>query len=254
MRIVALFFAALLAGGGAAQADELVVDNTNSAVRITGSWRSNGTTPGFYGGDYLFHLPGDSTSSVTWPFPSVGKPGPYAVFARWSSGGNRTTTATYAIASRTGTVDVHMNQRIGGGQWHALGTYAFGPNRRQGVTLSDRPDGVVVADAIVWVGPIGAADASIGPEAVSSARALQRSVDEGDEPWRLDPLESARADAVALGLSASASFRLRSVEDSVARVRAQDGRVTYDIHVVQPERLGPTGIWVVESVSRTGAQ
>jgi hypothetical protein len=254
MFIAALVFAGLSASGGVVRADVLVVDNTDSAVRVTGRWQANSTSPGFYGGDYLFHVPGDGTSHVTWSFPAAGASGPYAVFARWSSGQNRTTGATYVIASSTGTADVHVNQRIGGSRWHALSTYAFTPNRGQGVTLSDRADGVVVADAVVWVGPIGAADASIGPEAVASAHALQRSVDAGDEPWRLDPLESARADTVALGLSASNSFQLLSVENGVARVRAQDGSVTYEIRLVQPTRLGPTGIWVVDRVSRTPAQ
>ena len=254
MFIAALVCAGLIASGGVVRADELVVDNTDSAVRVTGRWQANSTSPGFYGGDYLFHVPGDGASRVTWPFPAAGASGPYAVFARWSSGQNRTTGATYVIASSTGTADVHVNQRIGGTRWHALGTYTFRPNRGQGVTLSDRADGVVVADAVVWVGPIGAADASIGPEAVASAHALQRSVDAGDEPWRLDPLESARADAVALGLSPSDSFQLLSVETGIARVQAQDGSVTYDIRLVQPTRLGPTGIWVVDKVSRTTAQ
>jgi hypothetical protein len=250
----ALLLAGLIASGGVARADELVVDNADAAVRVTGAWQANSTSPGFYGGDYLFHVPGDSTSSVTWPFPNTAVPGTYAVFARWTSGQNRTTVATYVISSGTGRTDVQMNQRLGGARWHPLGTYRFGPNRGQGVSLSDRADGVVVADALVWVGPVGAANVSIGPEALASAHELQRSVDAGDEPWRLDPLESARADAVALGLPASNSFQLLSVQAGEARVRAQDGRVSYDIRVVQPARLGPTGIWVVDRVSRTPAQ
>jgi hypothetical protein len=186
--------------------------------------------------------------------PAAGTSGPYTVFARWSSGQNPATGATYVITSSTGTADVHVSQRIGGARWHALGTHTFVPNRGQGVSLSDRADNVVVADAVVWVGPIGAVDASIGPEAVASAHALQGSVDAGDEPWRLDPLESARAEAIALGLSASDSLQLLSVETGVARVRAQDGSVTYAIRLVQPIRFGPTGIWVVDKVSRTTAQ
>jgi hypothetical protein len=251
--LVTVLFAGLLAGNGVAQADELVVDNADSAVRMTGSWRSNSMTHGFYGGDYLFHVPGDGTSRVTWPFPVTGTPGLYTVFARWSSGQNRTTAASYVITSNKGAAEVRVNQRIGGAQWHALGTYMFAPNQGQAVTLSDRGDGVVVADAMVWVAPAGAADASIGPEAVTSARDLQRSVDEGDEPWRLDPLQAARADGIGLGLATSDSFQLVSVGAGVARVRAQHGSVSYDIRVVQPARFSPTGIWVVERVSRTPA-
>ncbi len=249
-----ILFAGMLATGGVAQADELVVDNADATVQVTGRWQANSVSPGFYGGDYLFHLRGDGASTVTWTFPATGVPGRYAVFARWSSGPNRTSEATYIVISDTDKARVRVSQRTGGGQWYGLGSYTFRPNARQGVTLSDRADGVVVADAIVWVGPLGAGDVGIRPADVASARQLQRAVDAGDEPWRLDPLEAARADAVALGLSATDPFQLVSADAGVARVRAHHGQASYDIRVVQPARLGPTGIWVVERVSRIPAE
>ena len=96
-----ILFAGMIASGGVAQADELVVDNADATVQVTGRWQANSVSPGFYGGDYLFHLPGDGASTVTWTFPATGVPGRYAVFARWSSGPNRTGEATYVVISDT---------------------------------------------------------------------------------------------------------------------------------------------------------
>jgi len=81
---------------------------------------------------------------------------------------------------------------------------------------------------------------------------LQQAVDNGDQPWRLDPLEVARAEAVALGLSAGDPLELVDRQPGVARVRAGHAGATYEIHLIQPARLGPTGIWVVDSIRRAG--
>ena len=136
-----ILFAGMIATGGVAQADELVVDNADATVQVTGRWQANSVSPGFYGGDYLFHLRGDGASTVTWTFPATGVPGRYAVFARWSSGPNRTSEATYIVISDTDKARVRVSQRTGGGQWYGLGSYTFRPNARQGVTLLDRADG-----------------------------------------------------------------------------------------------------------------
>jgi hypothetical protein len=246
-----LLLASLAVTAKAAHADVLIVDNADGSVQLTGSWQSASTTPGFYGGDYLFKVPGSGASRVKWPFPHAGGPGPYAVFARWTSGANRASVVTYQVTSEHGTASVRRGQQTGGGQWYALGTYTFQPNQGHGVSLSDRADGVVVADAIIWVGPLDAADAGLQPTQVAAAGQLQRAVDEGDQPWRLDPLAVARADGVALGLSASDTFELLQVGAGVARVRAQHESVGYIIDLAQPALLGTTGIWVVVKVTRS---
>jgi len=248
-----LLLANLAATATAAHADALVVDNADGAVQLTGSWQPASTTPGFYGGDYLFKVPGSDSSLVRWPFPHAAAPGPYAVFARWTSGPNRASLVTYQITSVDGTVSVHRGQRTGGGRWNALGTYTFRPNQAQGVSLLGRADGVVVADAVIWVGPLDAGDTGPHPTQVAAANQLQRSVDEGDQPWRLDPLAVARADGVAMGLSANDTFELLEVGASVAKVRAQHASERYIIDLAQPARLGSTGIWVVLKVTRSPA-
>src|SRR6266568_5573216 len=137
---------------GAAWADELIVDDADAAVQLTGTWEASATTPGFYGGGYLFHAPGHGSASVRWTFPADGAPGRYQVFVRWTSGPNRASAAVYQIVAGGGTARVSVNQQISGTRWHALGTFAFQGGPTEGVTLSGDADGVVVADAVAWVG------------------------------------------------------------------------------------------------------
>ena len=154
---LAAAFLLLVVLAAPAWADELIVDNGDSAAQVKGNWTATSTTSGFYGGNYLFRTSGDGSSSVTWPFPSGAAAGRYEVFARWSSGPNRATNATYQVTSKAGTANQSTNQQQNGGSWQSLGSYDFAPGQNQGVTLTDRANGVVVADAIRWVGPSGAA-------------------------------------------------------------------------------------------------
>jgi hypothetical protein len=159
-RVLAACAAAVLllgSGPGASiAADELVADDSTSGVQITGAWTTTTTSGGFYGSGYRFLVAGDGASRVRWPFPSSGTDTNYEVFARWTSGPNRASNATYAVTHAAGTTSVAVDQRVNGAVWRSLGTFRFAPGAEQGVSLSDRADGVVVADAIRWV-PGGAA-------------------------------------------------------------------------------------------------
>jgi N-acetylmuramoyl-L-alanine amidase len=144
------------------RAAELVIDNTDPAVQVRGTWATTTTTGGFLGPNYLFRTSGNGLSSVTWPFPPAAA-GNYEVFARWSAGPNRATNAPYAVVSNGGTQTIVFNQRTNGGTWQSLGSFEFQPGKGQGVSLSDKADGVVVADAVRFVGPVSAAGAPSAP-------------------------------------------------------------------------------------------
>jgi N-acetylmuramoyl-L-alanine amidase len=133
-------------------AAELIVDNSDGVVTIKGKWTATTTTSGFYGPDYVFRTPGDGSSSVAWPFPNAAA-GRYEVFTRWTAGPNRATNATYQINSNGGAATVAVNQKSNGASWQSLGSFDFQPSKGQGIVLTDKADGVVVADAIRFVGP-----------------------------------------------------------------------------------------------------
>jgi hypothetical protein len=87
---------------------------------------------------------------------------------------------------------------------------------------------------------------------LGSAAPVQDAVNAGDQPWRLDPLAVARAEATTLGLASSDPMRLTSVSAGAAVVRVQHESNTYDVQLTQPARPGPSGIWVVDSMHRVG--
>ncbi|MDQ3810326.1 MAG: N-acetylmuramoyl-L-alanine amidase [Chloroflexota bacterium] len=157
-----LLLATLPLAPGAAAA-ELIVDNADSAVQVRGNWSASSTTAGFVGADYLFRVAGDGAASVFWPFPN-GAAGRYEVFARWSAGPNRAANATFEVSASGGAKQIAANQKSGGGAWQLLGAFDFEPNKGQGVRLTDKADGVVVADAIRFVGPSGAAPPARTPQ------------------------------------------------------------------------------------------
>jgi N-acetylmuramoyl-L-alanine amidase len=140
-------------------AAELIVDTSDPAVQIKGKWSSSTTTSGFVGANYLFRVAGEGQLSVTWPFPQAAA-GQYEVFARWTAGPNRATNANYQITSNAGASTVVANQKVNGGSWQPLGTFEFQPGKGQGVTLTDKADGVVVANAVRFVGPLAGAVAA----------------------------------------------------------------------------------------------
>ncbi len=134
-------------------AEELILDNTSQGVQVKGNWSATSTTPGFYGSNYLFRTAGDGSSTVTWPFPGNALGGKYEVFVLWSGGPNRASNAAYQINFDGGSNTASVNQKNAGVGWKSLGVFSFQPNKGQGVTLSDKADGVVAADAVRWVGP-----------------------------------------------------------------------------------------------------
>src|SRR5262249_9622153 len=68
----------------------------------------------------------------------------------------RANAAVYWVASDDGTVPVTENQQTNGGVWQSLGKFRFQSGKNDGVTLTDSSTGVVVADALRWVGPVAA--------------------------------------------------------------------------------------------------
>ncbi|HET6316164.1 MAG TPA: hypothetical protein VFG86_06885, partial [Chloroflexota bacterium] len=178
MRVWTCALAALLllstAPAAMVSAEELVLDDSAATVQVTGPWTVAAATPGFYGDGYRYHVAGDGSNRVRWPSPA----GTYEVFARWTGGPNRATNAPYSVTHAAGATIIPIDQRSTGAVWRSLGTFTFTNAADQGVTLSDRADGVVVADAIRFVpstgaspAPAPAASASPAPAASATAPA-----------------------------------------------------------------------------------
>jgi lipoprotein-anchoring transpeptidase ErfK/SrfK len=135
-----------------ASADEMIVDNADASVQISGTWTTITQGDGFVGPNYLTLPGGSSGANIMWPVPSGLAPGHYQVFARWTGGSGHSSAAVYHVQYDGGAIDLRRDQRSNGGDWQPLGDFDFRPDPSEGVSLSNgQPDGVLVADAIRWV-------------------------------------------------------------------------------------------------------
>src|SRR5215207_3808486 len=172
-RLVAcLVLCGLQAFATPSRAEELIVDNSAPHVQVSGAWTSTALTAGFVGADYLVRSPSSVDGTVFWPVPPSLAPGRYEVSARWTSGTNRASNAGYWIRSDAGAESVTRNQQSGGGDWHSLGIFNFQPGRGQGVTLADTSDGVIIADAMRWLGPLDSAAPATPAPPVADAQGV----------------------------------------------------------------------------------
>jgi len=108
------------------------------------------------------------------------------------------------------------------------------------------PTGTPLPPGEVYVGEV-----ELDMEALEQ---LQDTVDQSHQPWRLDPLEVARDEGQGLGFDpAQDVFDLLPSPDPAtgqAEVLALHGESFYVIHLTQPVRVGPDGIWAIVRVEQ----
>lgn len=135
-------------------AAQVIVDNGGTGYAETGTWGASSSV-GYYGGGSRYADTGTG-STATWT-PTIATAGNYAVYAWWVQGSNRANNATFAVTHAGGTTNVVKDQTASGGQWVALGTYAFNGGTAGKVVLSNAAQAskVVSADAMrfVYAGP-----------------------------------------------------------------------------------------------------
>ncbi len=132
---------------------EIIIDNDDpEQVRITGDWVSSSATGGFEGSDY-FHDNNAAKGSLSVTYvPLLPVAGEYEVFARWTAHENRSEAVPISIRHAGGETPVTVDQRIEGGRWRSLGTFAFMPDSQTAVAIAnDGTSGIVVADAVRWI-------------------------------------------------------------------------------------------------------
>lgn len=77
--------------------------------------------------------------------------GDYRVSAWWSAFGNHATDVPFVVAHTGGSTVVRRNQRVNGGRWNLLGTFAFDGTTNTGwVEVSNDANGYVVADGVIF--------------------------------------------------------------------------------------------------------
>lgn len=132
--------------------DDIIIDNLDASVTITGDWSASSATAGYYGTNYLHDQnSGKGSKSVRFT-PTIVSPGTYQVYARWTSWGNRANNVPIDIIHAKGVDTVTVNQTQAGGNWRLLGTYDFEVGAAGSVLVrNDGTNGYVIADAVRFV-------------------------------------------------------------------------------------------------------
>ena len=127
-----------------------IVDNSSAGFSVVGAWSTGTSSTDKYGADYRFR----STAAVSEPaqwVANLANSGTYNVYAWWSQGANRSTTAPYIVYYNGGSVTVNKNQQANGGAWNLLGSYnLLSGNNTVKLSCWTTTGFVVMADAIQW--------------------------------------------------------------------------------------------------------
>ncbi len=130
---------------------EVVVDNSDSGFAASNSWFPSTSVSGYLGANYHARATESTGDAASWTatLPSSGS---YEVFARWTTGGNRATSAPFIVYHSGGATTVRVNQQQNNGVWVSLGSYSFNSGSNS-VSLScwTSSGDYVIADAIKFV-------------------------------------------------------------------------------------------------------
>jgi len=103
---------------------EVIVDNSNAAFSASANWSTGTSAADKYGSNYRFRSTAAVSDAATWNYTAA-QTRNYEVYAMWSQGSNRSTTAPYVVSRTGGTTTVNKNQQANGGSWQSLGVHSI---------------------------------------------------------------------------------------------------------------------------------
>ena len=133
---------------------EVIIDNDDAGVTLTGAWTETDSFPGgFIDEDFLFAEP-VSGNTATFS-PDLPEDASYEVFVRWVSDrsgqdhSGHASEATFTVHAEDGSHDVTVDMTDGGGYWHSLGVFDLTGTAADSVVLdAATANGRVIADAL----------------------------------------------------------------------------------------------------------
>ena len=131
---------------------EIIVDNADPAFRSEGTWDAGEAAQNFKA-SVVFASGGDqATAKAIWT-PVIVVPGTYEVL-EWHGedpNSDHASDAPFTINYDGGSKTVPVNLRENIGKWNTFGTFKFAAGTRGNVTLTNKANGNVIADAIKFV-------------------------------------------------------------------------------------------------------
>jgi N-acetyl-anhydromuramyl-L-alanine amidase AmpD len=136
-------------GGGGDVTWQTTIDNSDSRFSASGNWGTSTWSSQKHGADYRFANP-EPVSDAAWYRANLPSSGNYRVQVWYPANSGYNDRTPYVVVTPSGNQTVHVNQRITGGQWRTLGTWAMNAGERNVVGVSRWTNGVgyVIADAV----------------------------------------------------------------------------------------------------------
>ncbi|MEQ8819501.1 MAG: hypothetical protein RLY93_04605 [Sumerlaeia bacterium] len=119
-----------------AQAQVVIVDNSDAEFATAGTGWFASANVGAVGANSLLNASGTGTATATWA-PDLPSAGLYDVYAWWVPSGNRTVAAPFTVTHAGGTSTVLANQEGDGDHWNFLGRWEFAAGTGGNVSVSD---------------------------------------------------------------------------------------------------------------------
>jgi hypothetical protein len=132
--------------------EPVVVDDGDPGFETEGDWSMGWTSADYQGGLKWTYMSSTPTAKAIWT-PDLPQAGKYEVY-EWHGADphyDHATDAPYTVNYDGGSKTVMVNQRKNAGQWNKLGTFEFEEGTSGNVTLTNKANGNVVADAVKFV-------------------------------------------------------------------------------------------------------
>lgn len=135
-----------------ASSNEIIIDNSDSGFSCSSNWSTGTSATDKYGTNYRYRNTQATSDPAKWT-PNIPTSGSWAVYAWWSQGTNRSSSAPYIVYYSGGSTTINVNQQTNGGKWNLLTTKTFGTGTAYPTQLScwTTTGYVVIADAVKWV-------------------------------------------------------------------------------------------------------
>lgn len=130
-------------------AEAIVVDDADQGFGTEGGWSLGWTSKDYKSGLKWAYLSTKATATATWS-AEIPVCGQYEVF-EWHGAdphSDHATDAPFTVHYADGSKTVLVNQRENAGQWNSLGTYTFKKGTTAKVTVTNKANGNVIADAV----------------------------------------------------------------------------------------------------------
>ncbi|HEX6288032.1 MAG TPA: N-acetylmuramoyl-L-alanine amidase, partial [Herpetosiphonaceae bacterium] len=131
---------------------ESIVDNSSSNFTASANWGVSTYSSQRYGADYRYANP-QAISDAAWYKFTVPASANYEVFVWYAANSGYNSSTPYVVVTSSGNRSVNVDQRVNGGRWVSIGTFALsaGTYNAVGVSRWTSGTGYVIADAVKLV-------------------------------------------------------------------------------------------------------